>query len=79
MHMIRKGQARRVSSDHVRQQNQFIEQLFDQAAGSLTAQLLAGRLPSTGKRTRDGFDIHESSALFHLLFFGSERAVPVAA
>jgi hypothetical protein len=27
-----------------------------------------GRPPSTGKRTRDGLDIHESSALFHLLF-----------
>jgi len=32
MHMIRKGQARWVSSDAVRQQNQFIDQLFDPAA-----------------------------------------------
>jgi transposase, IS6 family len=32
MHMIRKGQARWVSSDAVRQQNQFIDQLFDLAA-----------------------------------------------
>jgi IS6 family transposase len=31
MHMIRKGQARWVSSDAVRQQNQFIDQLFDLA------------------------------------------------
>jgi IS6 family transposase len=32
MHMIRKGQARWVSGDHVCQQNQFIDQLFDLAA-----------------------------------------------
>src|SRR5271170_3930378 len=32
IHMIRKGQARWVSSDDVRQQNQFIDQLFDLAA-----------------------------------------------
>ena len=32
MHMIRKGQARWVSRDAVRQQNQFIDQLFDLAA-----------------------------------------------
>jgi hypothetical protein len=32
MHMIRKGQARRVSDDDVRKQNQFIDQLFDLAA-----------------------------------------------
>jgi transposase-like protein len=32
MHMIRKGQARWVSGDDVRQQNQFIDQLFDLAA-----------------------------------------------
>ena len=32
MHMIRKEQAQRVSSDAVRQQNQFIDQLFDLAA-----------------------------------------------
>ena len=32
MHMIRKGQARWVSSDAVRQQNRFIDQLFDLAA-----------------------------------------------
>jgi hypothetical protein len=30
--MIRKGQARWVSDDVVRQQNQFIDQLFDLAA-----------------------------------------------
>jgi len=30
--MIRKGQARRVSDDDVRQQNQFIDHLFDLAA-----------------------------------------------
>ena len=32
MHMIRKGQARWVSDNDVRQQNQFIDQLFDLAA-----------------------------------------------
>jgi len=32
IHMIRKGQARWVSADDVRQQNQFIDQLFDLAA-----------------------------------------------
>ena len=32
IHMIRKGQARWVSSDAVRQQNRFIDQLFDLAA-----------------------------------------------
>jgi len=32
MHMIRKGQARWVSDDDVRKQNQFIDQLFDLAA-----------------------------------------------
>jgi transposase-like protein len=32
MHMIRKGQARWVSCDAVRQQNQFIDKLFDLAA-----------------------------------------------
>jgi hypothetical protein len=32
MQMIRKGQARWVSDDDVRQQNQFIDQLFDLAA-----------------------------------------------
>src|ERR1017187_5357297 len=32
MHMIRKGQARRVSDADVRKQNQFIDQLFDLAA-----------------------------------------------
>jgi IS6 family transposase len=32
MHMIRKGQARWVCGDDVRQQNQFIDQLFDLAA-----------------------------------------------
>jgi len=32
MHMIRKGQARWVSSDAVRQQNRFINHLFDLAA-----------------------------------------------
>jgi transposase-like protein len=32
MHMIRKGQARWVSDDDVRQQNQFIDQLFDLTA-----------------------------------------------
>jgi len=32
MHMIRKGQARWVGGDDVRQQNQFIDQLFDLAA-----------------------------------------------
>ena len=32
MHMIRKGQARWVSDDYIRQQNQFIDQLFDLAA-----------------------------------------------
>ena len=32
MNMIRKGQARWVSGDDVRQQNQFIDQLFDLAA-----------------------------------------------
>ena len=32
MHMIWKGQARRVCGDDVRQQNQFIDQLFDLAA-----------------------------------------------
>jgi hypothetical protein len=32
MHRIRKGQARWVRSDAVRQQNQFIDQLFDLAA-----------------------------------------------
>ncbi len=30
--MIHKGQARRVSADDVRQQNQFIDQLFELAA-----------------------------------------------
>jgi hypothetical protein len=29
MHMIRKGQEQWVSDDDVRQQNQFIDQLFD--------------------------------------------------
>ena len=32
MHMIRKGQAQWVSDDDVRQQNQFIDKLFDRAA-----------------------------------------------
>ena len=32
MHMIRKGQARWVSSYAIRQQNQFIDKLFDLAA-----------------------------------------------
>jgi transposase-like protein len=32
MHMIRKGQARWVSDDDVRKQNQFIDTLFDFAA-----------------------------------------------
>jgi transposase-like protein len=32
MHMIRKGQARRVSDHDVRKQNQFIDKLFDLAA-----------------------------------------------
>ena len=32
MHMIRKGQARWVSDADVRQQNQFIDRLFDLAA-----------------------------------------------
>ena len=32
IHMIRKGQARWVSKDDVRQQNQFIDQLFELAA-----------------------------------------------
>jgi IS6 family transposase len=32
MHMIRKGQARWVSDDNIRKQNQFIDQLFDLAA-----------------------------------------------
>ncbi len=32
IHMSRKGQARWISADDVRQQNQFIEQLFDLAA-----------------------------------------------
>ena len=32
MHMIRKGQARSVSEDDIRKQNQFIDQLFDLAA-----------------------------------------------
>ena len=32
MHMIRKGQARWVSDAHVRQQNRFIDSLFDLAA-----------------------------------------------
>ena len=32
IHMIRKGQVRWVSSDAVRQQNQFIDQLFELAA-----------------------------------------------
>jgi transposase-like protein len=32
MHMIRKGQARWVSDNDVRQQNRFIDQLFDLAA-----------------------------------------------
>src|ERR1039458_7941134 len=32
MHMIRKGQARWVSDDDIRKQNQFIDQLFDLAA-----------------------------------------------
>ena len=32
IHMIRKGQARWVSDNDVRQQNQFIDQLFDLAA-----------------------------------------------
>jgi len=32
MHMIGKGQARRVSDNDVRQQNRFIDQLFDLAA-----------------------------------------------
>jgi transposase, IS6 family len=32
IHMIRKGQARWVSHDDVRQQNQFIDRLFDLAA-----------------------------------------------
>jgi transposase, IS6 family len=32
MHMIRKGQARWVSNDDVRKQNQFIDRLFDMAA-----------------------------------------------
>jgi transposase-like protein len=32
MHMIRKGQARGVSDNDVRQQNRFIDQLFDLAA-----------------------------------------------
>jgi hypothetical protein len=32
MHIIRKGQARWVSDDDVRQQNRFIDQLFDLAA-----------------------------------------------
>jgi transposase, IS6 family len=32
MHMIRKGQARWVSDDDVRKQNQSIDQLFDLAA-----------------------------------------------
>jgi IS6 family transposase len=32
IHMIRKGQARWVKADDVRQQNQFIDQLFDLAA-----------------------------------------------
>ena len=32
MHTIRKGQARWVSDDHVRRQNQFIDKLFDLAA-----------------------------------------------
>ena len=31
IHMIRKGQARWVSDDDVRKQNQFIDQLFDLA------------------------------------------------
>ena len=32
MHMIRKGQARWVSDDDIRKQNQFIDRLFDMAA-----------------------------------------------
>ena len=32
LHMIRKGQARWVCDDDVRQQNRFIDQLFDLAA-----------------------------------------------
>ena len=32
MHMIRKGQARWISTNHVRQQNRFIDKLFDLAA-----------------------------------------------
>jgi hypothetical protein len=32
MYMIRKGQARWVSDDDIRKQNQFIDQLFDLAA-----------------------------------------------
>jgi len=32
MHIIRKGQARWVRDDDVRQQNQFIDKLFDLAA-----------------------------------------------
>lgn len=32
VHMIRKGQARWVSTTDVRQQNQFIDQLFDLAS-----------------------------------------------
>jgi hypothetical protein len=38
--------------------------------------LLAGRPPSTGERTRDGLDIHESPALFHLLFSALSALFP---
>ncbi len=46
MHMIRKGQARWVSDDDVRKQNQFIDQLFDLAACDFAAQFRSGRPPS---------------------------------
>jgi hypothetical protein len=44
--VIRKGQARWVSDDDVRQQNQFIDQLFDLAACDLAVRFLSGPPPS---------------------------------
>ena len=46
MHMIRKGQTRWVSDAVVRQQNQFIEKLFDLAASDLAPRFLSRPPPS---------------------------------
>ena len=46
MHMIRKGKARWVSDADARQQNQFIDKLFDLAASDVAARFLSKPLPS---------------------------------